>query len=131
MTKIMAAFFWLILPAAAQAQTVSELERLGVQAAAKQDWVSAQKYLKAAAESGDPTSEFEYAFLLETSAPPVQDQVQAYAWYTVVMLGGGDNATTAATCRNRVAKKLTGEEVGQARSEAQKLIAKFRMSLPD
>lgn len=117
--------FLLLSLTASAAQTAAELERLGVQAAAKQDWVSAQKYLEQAAETGDYTSQFEYAFLLETSDPPVQDQVQAYAWYTVVVLRGGDNAATAQTCRARVEKKLTKDELAQAKSQAQTFVAKF------
>lgn len=111
---------------ASEAQdTPYELERLGVQAAGHNDWVAAQKYLKQAAEMGDYTSQFEYAFLLETSDPPVKDLVQAYAWYTIVILRKGPNTDTAETCIARVAKNLNTAEIERAKAEAQILLARY------
>lgn len=123
---VLAGVFLLVGVRASNAQdTPYELERLGAHAAAQSDWLKAQRYLKRAAEMGDYTSQFEYAFLLETSDPPVKDLVQAYAWYTMLILRTGPDTDTAKTCIARVAKNLSSAEIERATSEAQELFAKY------
>lgn len=107
------------------AQNAYQLERLGVQAASKQDWTTAEKYLRQAAELGDYVSQFEYAFLLETSDPPVLNQTRAYAWYMVVVARKGENTDLALTCISRLEKKMSAAEIAAAKTEAAPLIGRF------
>ena len=89
MKLILATILSLVFSASTLASEAVELRHKGVEAASKGDFASAQKYLDQSAKLGFYTAQVEYAYLLESSPSSVQNSVESYAWYKVVIARAG------------------------------------------
>jgi hypothetical protein len=79
----------------------------------KRDPTAALSWLETAARRGKPEAQFAFGGFCERGAPPAvaQDDVQAYKWYVLA----GDGNLLAAEARDRLAERLTPEQIAEAR----------------
>ena len=107
------------------AQNAVALRVQGVGYAARGDYASAAPHLAQAAELGYYVAQIEYAVLLDTSPPPVNDNIKAFAWYSLVIARNGTDTDFAEERRALVAQRLDAEATQQASQLASELVAKY------
>ena len=95
-----------------------------------QDLSEAHRWYREAADQGDPFAEASLGMLFDFGKGGERDYVQAYIWYerAVLRLSGGDRETVS-EMRDRVAAKLSSQQVAEARSLAEKWKPTPRKSL--
>jgi len=120
------AFLATSFPAASQ--NAAALRRQAVGFAAKGDYASAAPLLSQSAELGYYVAQLEYAVLLDSSPAPVNDNIKAFAWYSVVIARQGTDTDFAKERLALVAKRLSQPDAEQANQLASALIAKYGQS---
>ncbi|AZZ97447.1 hypothetical protein [Pseudoalteromonas sp. R3] len=100
----------------------SELRDKGVEAASKGNFNSAAKYLGKSARLGFYTAQVEFAYLLESSPEPIQNKVESYAWYGVVLSRNGTDTDFAKERLASLTKAMKKAELAQAKEIAAKYI---------
>ena len=107
------------------ASEATDLRLKGVQAASNGDFSSAQKYLSQSAELGYYTAQVEYAYLLESSPGNIQNTIESYAWYNVVIARKGTDTVFAKEGLARLSKVMSATEIEQAEKLAKKYIEQY------
>jgi hypothetical protein len=107
------------------AQDAVQLRKQGVWYASKGNYEQAAPLLKQAAELGYYVAQMEYAVLLDSSPLPVNNNVEAYAWYSLVIARKGTDTKFAEERRAIVAKRLSEGEAQAANQSASVLVAKY------
>ncbi|MDR7121598.1 hypothetical protein [Rheinheimera soli] len=125
MRLILATILALVFSAGTLASEAVELRHKGVEAASKGDFESAQKYLEQSAKLGFYTAQVEYAYLLESSTDSVQNKVDSYAWYKVVIAQAGTDTEFAKEGVARLAKVMSEAELNQAKETATQYLDKY------
>lgn len=115
----------LLFSAGALANEAAELRHKGVEAASKGDFVSAKKYLGQSAKIGFYTAQVEYAYLLESSPGSVQNRIESYAWYKVVIARSGSDTEFAKEGLSRLTKVMSEAELSQAKETTAKFIEQY------
>ncbi|GBF30233.1 secretory immunoglobulin A-binding protein EsiB [bacterium MnTg04] len=124
MNKTLLTTILLISSTVAVAHDAVILRNKGVEYAANGDFQSAQKYLCEAAELGYYTAQVECGYVLESSPAPVQNPVEAYVWFSVVIAREGTDTAFAAERREAIRAKLTASEIVEAELRAEEFISK-------
>ncbi|QBB71491.1 hypothetical protein ELE36_14625 [Pseudolysobacter antarcticus] len=107
------------------AQAAADLRKQAVGYAAKGDYARAAPLLKQAAELGYYTAQMEYAVLLDTSPTPVNDDITAYAWYSLVIARNGPDTQFVEKRRAIVVKRLNEADLKVATQSAKMLVEKY------
>jgi TPR repeat protein len=107
------------------AQDAVTLRHQGDGYAAKSDYASAAPLLARSAELGLYPAQIDYAVLLDTSPPPVNDNIKAFAWYSLVIARKGSDTGFAEQRLALVGNRLTPAESCQAKQLASQLISKY------
>lgn len=118
MQKVLITILILFISNIALADEATELRKKGVQAAANGDFLVAQNYLNQSAKLGLYTAQVEYAFLLESSPGKIQNKIESYAWYQVVISRNGVDTRFAEEGLLRLNAHLSEEEMEQANALA-------------
>ena len=124
-SKIVLVVWLLLVGNLAAAQDAVQLRNHGVALAAQGDYAGAAPYLSKAAHLGYYTAQIEYAVLMDTSPAPVNDDIKAYAWYSLVIARRGTDTDFAKECRAKVAKRMSAADLTAAQQLAAKLISQF------
>lgn len=125
MRLIIVTILSLAFAASTLANEAVELRQKGVEAASNGDFVSAQKYLDKSAKLGFYTAQVEYAYLLESSPGSVQNKVESYAWYKVVIARAGTETEFAKEGLARLTKAMSETELSQAKETSTKYIKEY------
>lgn len=118
MNRIIILFFALWVPAL----HAGDLNK-GTQAFDSGDYNNARYELEPLAATGDPKAQFLIGVMHATGNGYQQDYVQAYKWLTLSSRAGNDKAQQAS---QRIAARMTGEQLSDARSQANR----FRSTPP-
>ena len=87
-----------------------------------EDDTEAVKWYRKAAEQGDALAQFDLGSRYESGVGVPQNDVQAYAWFNIAVAQGDIEFRLreyAAKARDRVAERMTREELSRAQSLAQ------------
>ena len=125
MRFILVTILSLIFSASALASEAVELRHKGVEAASKGDFASAKKYLDQSAKLGFYTAQVEYAYLLESSPGAIQNRIESYAWYKVVIARSGTDTDFAKEGLARLTKVMSETELNQAKESTTKYIEQY------
>ena len=125
MKLVLVTILSLVFSASTLASEAVELRHKGVEAASKGDFSSAQKYLDQSAKLGFYTAQVEYAYLLESSPSEVQNRVESYAWYKVVVARAGTDTEFAKEGLSRLTKVMSEAELNQAKEITTKYIEQY------
>jgi TPR repeat protein len=77
----------------------------------EQNYTSAANWFRKAAEQGDATGQFSLGWAYEQGDGVLQDYVLAHMWYNLAAAQGAD---VAAKDRDRVAAKMTSDQIAEA-----------------
>ena len=77
----------------------------------EQNYTSAANWFRKAAEEGDATGQFSLGWAYEQGDGVLQDYVLAHMWYNLAAAQGAD---VAAKDRDRVAAKMTSDQIAEA-----------------
>jgi hypothetical protein len=91
-----------------------------------QDYAQAVTWLRKAADQGDAAAQRALGFMYENGVGVSQDYVQAHMWYNIAASrntsGEKDDRDKAIASRDRVADKMTPEQI----TEAQKIAREWK-----
>jgi len=107
--------------AAAQGKAAAQFN-LGVKYAkgqgVAQDYVEAVRWYKLAAEQGEEAARFNLGVRYATGKGVAQDYIRAHMWWSLVSGGGGKYSSLSMKNKDKVAAKLTAEQIVKARQMA-------------
>ncbi len=115
----------LVVSTGAFANEAADLRLKGVQAASTGDYTTAQKHLRQSAELGYYTAQVEYAYLLESSPENIQNKLESYAWYNVVITQKGTDTVFAKEGLARLSKLMSVSEIEHAKQLTAKYIEQY------
>lgn len=118
MQKALITILILLISNIALADEATELRNKGVQAAENGDFLVAQNHLCQSAKLGLYTAQVECAFLLESSPEKLQNKIESYAWYQVVISRNGVDTRFAEEGVLRLNAHLSEEAVEHANALA-------------
>lgn len=83
-----------------------------------QDYKEAAKWYRKAAEQGNRWAQYSLGYLYDTGRGVLQDEIRAYALYSLSAAGGDERALKN---RNSIAKELSPQQIAQGRKFAARL----------
>lgn len=94
-----------------------------------QDYLEAVKWYRLAAKQGNPFAQLDLGMMYENGQGVLQDNTQAYKWLTIAITKAtdGELKEMAASHRHSIEKKMTADQIAEARQLAKKCTAnKFK-----